>query len=597
MLRTTCSALLAVLLGGTVELQAAEFALLGSIEGKVRNNTGAPQMGATVVLLNRNERPVRKAITDIEGEFRFDSLPPESYSVKVNLNTFVPASRGSIQVRAGASSFLNIQLANLFSSIELVYTAPGQTSLLSDDWKWALRTNASTRPVLRFLPGVALPNDGWSSSRSQINAFSDTRGLVRVSAGDNGADPFGSTADLGTAFALATSLFGTSELRFSGNLGFASDTGTPTTGFRAGYSSKSEGSLTPDIELTVRQVSTRAIAGAGLATGNLGTPILRTMSGKLSDRRQLTEAASLDYGVMFESVVFLDRLNILSPFARLNYELGEWGVVAVAYSSGAPARDLMEAGSPFAPADQVLQSELAGLSVFPRVSLARGQARVQRNNTYEAGWTKRYGRRSVSAAFYRDDIRDAALLAGGATSSMAQGELLPDLGSNAYIFNVGRLQSMGYAVSYTEQISENWSGTIGGGSSGALLAQGQQQASAEQLRSNLNVVQRPWGSARISGVLPVTGTRVVTAYMFVPKGTATLPHGYLTQSSQMIPGLNVQLRQPLPAVGGIPGRLELAAEVRNILADGYLSITAPDGRALWLIPFPRTFRGGVSFIF
>ncbi len=228
------------LLGGSVELHAIEYSLLGSIEGKVRNHNGEPQMGATVTLYNRNERPVRKALTNIEGEFRFASLPPEIYSVKVNLNTFVPASRSGVQVRAGASSFLNIQLANLFSSIELVYTAPGQTSLLSEDWKWTLRTNASTRPVLRILPGVALPNDGWSSSKRQMQPFSETRGLVRLSAGDNGSDPYGTTADLGTAFALATSLFGTSELRVSGNLGYASQSGTPTTGFRAAFRARAK---------------------------------------------------------------------------------------------------------------------------------------------------------------------------------------------------------------------------------------------------------------------------------------------------------------------------------------------------------------------
>lgn len=595
MMRTTCTALLAALLGGAAGLHAAEFNLLGAIEGKVRNNTGAPQMGATVTLLNRNERPVRKAVTNLDGEFRFASLPPETYTVKVSQSTYVPASRSGIQVRAGASSFLNIQLANLFSSIELVYTAPGQTSLLSEDWKWTLRTNASTRPVLRVLPGVQAPNDGWSSSKRQLSAFSDTRGLVRVSAGDGGADPYGTSADLGTAFALATSLFGTNELRVSGNLGYASQSGTPTTGFRAGYSRRTEDSIAPDIELTVRQVSTRAVAGVGMLSATGGSPILRTMSGKISDHRQITEAASIDYGLMYESVIFLDRLNVLSPFARLNYEFGEWGIVEIAYSSGATARDLMDTPAT-GNRDQALNSDLAGLAVFPRISLSGGNARVQRTNTYEVGYRKSWQRRSVNASFYTDDIRDAAMLVGGSVSGISTDEILPDLGSSASVFNVGRLQAIGYALTYTEQLDENWSGSIGVGNSGALQA-GDPAANAEQVRANLSVVQRPWGAARLAGVVPFSGTRVVAAYMFVPNGTATLPHAYLTQSAQMIPGLNVQLRQPLPWLGGIPGRIEIAAEIRNILADGYLSVPAADGRSLWLIPFPRTLRGGVSFVF
>lgn len=38
------------------------------------------------------------------------------------------------------------------------------------------------------------------------------------------------------------------------------------------------------------------------------------------------------------------------------------------------------------------------------------------------------------------------------------------------------------------------------------------------------------------------------------------------------------------------------AELRNLLAQGYVPIASADGSML-LIQFPRSFRGGVSFIF
>lgn len=585
--------LAAVLLGGELGVCAADFQFVGSIAGKVRDPQGVPQMGATVVLMNRNDRVVRRAVTNIEGEFQFDSLQPDTYSVKVNLSTFVPARRSGIQVRAGASNLLNIQLANLFSTIELVYTSPGQNSVLSDEWKWALRSNASTRPVLRILPTI---DPVWSSSRHPA-AFSDTRGLLRVSAGDAGMDLLGTSADLGTAFALATSLFGSNELRFSGNLGYASESGTPATGFRAGFSRKDSSGLTPDVELTVRQLSARAVAGAGMLGHPGAMPELRTMSLKLADRRQLTEEASIEYGTMMETVVFLNRLNVLSPFARLNYDLGEYGMLNVAYSSGAPAVDLMDTGQNGL-IDSTLTSGLAGLGVFPRVSLRGGQARVQRSTTYEAGYQKKWGRRSLRASMYRDELRDSAFLMGGATSGLSSSEVLPDLGSSASVFNAGNLRATGYAVTLTEEIVRDWLVSLGAGSGGALLPRDSgTAASAEELRRNLDVVQRPWASLRISGVTPKTGTRFVTAYMFVPAGTAAMPHAYLTQGTQQIPGLNVQVRQPLPAIGGMPGRMELAAELRNLLAQGYVPVAGPDGRSLWLIPFPRTVRGGVSFVF
>jgi hypothetical protein len=41
----------------------------------------------------------------------------------------------------------------------------------------------------------------------------------------------------------------------------------------------------------------------------------------------------------------------------------------------------------------------------------------------------------------------------------------------------------------------------------------------------------------------------------------------------------------------------MSAELRNLLAQGYLPVSSPDGRRLWLIQLPRAVRGGISFIF
>jgi hypothetical protein len=50
-------------------------------------------------------------------------------------------------------------------------------------------------------------------------------------------------------------------------------------------------------------------------------------------------------------------------------------------------------------------------------------------------------------------------------------------------------------------------------------------------------------------------------------------------------------------MGSLPGRLEATAEVRNLLAQGYLTIANADGRSLLLVHSPRSMRGGFSFIF
>src|SRR5437016_2492839 len=128
----------AILLLSSLDSFAASPArLTGSIAGIVRDNGGIPQMGATVLLLNRYERIVQRAITDEKGLFGFDALLPDLYSVRITLASFVPAAKHKIAVQPGMQSLLYVNMASLLSSIELVYAAPGQGALMSDDWRWA----------------------------------------------------------------------------------------------------------------------------------------------------------------------------------------------------------------------------------------------------------------------------------------------------------------------------------------------------------------------------------------------------------------------------------------------------------------------------
>ncbi len=189
-----------------------------------------------------------------------------------------------------------------------------------------LRSSGATRPVLRALPGLDVQLPGMPPRAKRSN-FELTRGLMRVSAGSDGASSvLGHEPDLGTAFALATSVFGGNELRVLGNLGYASSMGTPVTAFRTSYS----GLSSPDVELTVRQVAMRHFAGQRLLGGpaNSGdAPLLRTMSAKVMDKQQITDEVSLEYGAVLEAVAFLDRMTVFSPFARVTTDLGDSGVV------------------------------------------------------------------------------------------------------------------------------------------------------------------------------------------------------------------------------------------------------------------------------
>ena len=86
--------LLIGLLSATTSAQAASaITLSGAIIGSVKDGGGVPQMGATVLLFNRYDKLVQKAFTNAHGDFAFDTVLPDIYSVRVTLASFIPAFR------------------------------------------------------------------------------------------------------------------------------------------------------------------------------------------------------------------------------------------------------------------------------------------------------------------------------------------------------------------------------------------------------------------------------------------------------------------------------------------------------------------------
>ncbi|MCS6952967.1 MAG: carboxypeptidase-like regulatory domain-containing protein [Bryobacterales bacterium] len=568
--------------------------LSGSVGGLVTDAVGVPQMGAAVLLFDSQERLVRRVVTDQTGAFLFDSLRPGTYSLRVSLASFVPALKRNIVVQPGMRSLLNVNLAGLLSSIELVYSARTERAVMSEEWKWVLRSAAATRPVLRLAPRIDAPE----SRRKTTLAFSDTRGLVRISAGDEGRiSSYGNEPDLGTAFALATSLFGTNHVALSGNFGYSTAAGIPTAGLSTRYRRDTGGLFRPEVHLTMRQMFLPARAGAAWVAGQKdGTPAVRTMSVGFLDRTQLTESLRLEYGFSLESVSFLERLNFFSPYVRATQRQGDSGALELVYSSGLPPAEALGYGKE--PGAQ-LHHDLAALALFPRVSLREGRARVQRVETVEVGYRKSVGSRTYSVAVYRENLRNAALTMVSPPGAVPATDLLPDLFSNSAVFNMGDLRGFGYMASVTQALGDAVELTTAFGSGNALVASTRELASGtpDEIRRHIRYGRRYWLTARLATTLPPAGTQVVTSYRW-PDGRALTPgHYFLTQTLRPETGWNVHVRQPMPAVPGLPARLEASADFRNLLAQGYLPVNLAQGKRLYLVQNPRSVRGGVSFIF
>jgi hypothetical protein len=553
-------------------------------------------MGAAVILFNRQERQFERALTDERGSFKFLGLLPDLYSVKVTLGSYVPALKKGILVQPGMASVLNVNLNTLFSSIQFSYPSIDSGSLMSDEWKWVLRSASPTRPVLRFTAD-SLAKDPAKLASHRSAVFSDTRGVFKVSAGEGSlATQTGSEADLGTAFALASTLFGSNTLQFSGNIGYGSQTGAPTAAFRTSYS-RSLGGANPEVSVTMRQLFLPGRVGAALTGNETALPMLRTMAASFDDHNQLTDELSIQYGFTLDSISYLDHLTYASPYLRVKYSLGDQGDFEFAFTSGDARPELGATGSDH---DADLQRDLGTLGLFPRISLMNSRTHVQRGSNFELAYTRKMGKRTYQVSAYEESVTNAALSLVAPAGMYSGGDILPDLFSGSSTFNAGNYSSVGYTASATQALGEHLSATVMFGSMGALTASNRELVSnsPDELRSMIHAGRRQAATARVTASLPWTGTHLIASYQVTGDHRWASPgHIYSTSAERQMPGLNLAVRQTIPGLKMLPWRMEATADVRNMLAQGYLPIGISGGQSLLLVESPRSVRGGLSFIF
>jgi hypothetical protein len=589
------------LLAGFLSVAAHSFAaspapFSGQIYGRVQNSAGVSQMGAAVLLYNRYDELVRKSLTNEEGQFAFGSLAADLYTIRVVLASFMPAERRNIAVVPNSENRLEIHLASVLSTVEIRPPTANRGTLMTDDWKWVLRSSQSTRPILRMLPGESGTQVNTGSHDATTAAFSNTTGVVKLSAGEGQSLARGLQQDLGTAFALATSLAGSGRVQVSGNLGAGANVAAPAAAFRTSYSRDSEGGFSPEVILTMRQMLLAPREGSGITIGTGGAPVLRTMSLAFIDQADIADSVHLDYGFDMQSISYLDRLNYASPFARATYDAGNQGRVRAAFSSGAPpvemlVRDEEKSGS--------FDQQLAALAQMPRISLLGSRVTVERAQNYEVGYERVEGSRTYSLAAYQESVSNAALMFSGSAGMLPAADLLPDLSSSSSIYNVGSYRRTGITASVRQDIGNWFEVTVAAGRTGALLAAQDSPRYANNsgdLRASLRLEQRPWVTVRLSGRVPGAGTKITANYGWTDFGALMPIHLYLTQQQLQDIGWNLYLRQPVPLFTSMPWRMEVSAEVRNLLAQGYMPLGS--GNATGVITnSPRALRGGLNFIF
>ncbi len=238
--------------------------------------------------------------------------------------------------------------------------------------------------------------------------------------------------------------------------------------------------------------------------------------------------------------------------------------------------------------------------MLPRVSNFGGSTRLQRTENLEIGYKLVRGSRRYSVAAYSEAVADAAYSLSTSSHFLPGSDLLPDLDSRNYLFDVGNYQRTGYTAAVTQSLGEHVDVTLAAGRGGALVADSREAPvdSAADVRALIRPAQRVWATARASVTVPASGTHIMTSYGWTDFRSIMPVHMSLTGDTNQDAGWNVGIRQPLPRVGvmHMHGRLEATAEMRNALAQGYLPLNA-DGQHAVLTNSPRALRGGLSYLF
>jgi hypothetical protein len=268
----------------------------------------------------------------------------------------------------------------------------------------------------------------------------------------------------------------------------------------------------------------------------------------------------------------------------------------LAYTSGNARPDLAgDAGQ-----DSDLQRDLNTVGLFPRLSLLGGHARLQRGNELELTYSRKAGSRTFELSGYRESVSNVALTLAGSADLPDSADLLPDLFTGNSIFNAGHYQGDGYTAAMTQSLGEHLSATVMYGTMTGLTADHGAFVSGtpDELRQMIRAGRRQAATMRVAATVPQTGTHMIASYQWSGDSRWVTPGRlYSTQSLRAMPGLNLYVRQPLPLLSGLPWRMEATADLRNLLAQDYLPLSNGNGRQFLLVQNPRSFRGGLSFIF
>jgi len=575
-LRTLGALILTVMVSSFATIPAAAQAkpVPGKLAGVVRDAAGTPQMGASVQLISE---AVGKAasygfLTNTQGMFRGNQLPPGFYTVRVTLAGFLPTLEKHIQVASNLTTVMRIELETMFASLDQLRRMPASTTAEADDWKWVLRSASTMRPVLEWVDSDTLSAASLAGESSGPHVprmrMEFTNGARRPSSA--------SSVDSSPATAVAyDQRLGAGRMIFAGQVSYDSD--TPAGGIATVWLPTGTLGAGPHTALVLREAK----------LGLLG-PSFRGVHFDQGGALVLGDRTVLHYGGEYVLVGLGAAASSLRPRADLNVRVSDDWSTALVFAAIPSGPGPLEANE--AQPDGALGAALDELDAFPALLWRRGRPVLQNGLHEEVSAERKIGSRGkLQFAGFHDDNSHVAVFGRG--SDLPTADYFQDSFSPGFAYDGGSSSSWGTRVAFREKLNDTLELTAVYSFGGALAPS---EDTDDLLRDALWTVQRHSVGAGIAAKVPRLGTKIQAGYKWVNGTTVSSVDAYGESLFQMDPYFHLMFRQPLPKFA--LGRWEAIADCNNLLAQDYVSTSSRDGRVV-LVPAFRTFRGGLSVQF
>jgi hypothetical protein len=512
---------------------------LAAITGRVHDSAGSPLVGALVIVAAVSPIiPERVALTTNDGSFSIPNLFAGQYTVKVSMPQFLPALKQGIQLNAGGTAVLTVNLQNAMDVVRRAVSREKKT----DDIVWTLRSSRTTQPVLRIA-------DTPPSRELKLAPGPDYSGYFQVYS-KSVDTASGTTQGIGSQFSVTVPLDTNSRVTVHGN--YAEAPMQPR-GFGATYDFVPRIHHKTEVAMNVRQ--------GALLTDPVQSELTREVQVRYGDDFQWSDHFVINYGAEAGRAGTVEGTSYLRPRFSASWVPDARTTFTFGMSSQAP----VSADDP-----------IRGKEYFDRTLYI--PPALEHYSHSEAGVTRIVSETTeVSAAVFHDRTDTEALF-----SSARPGR------PSIVILDTTNLPSQGLRLHLNRQF-RNFEAGVGYTTADGIGMSGQTAAGpleAQLVRRRFQVV-----SARFKAKLDTTQTEITTVYRWNSALSPARLDPYQRVDEYNDPTLSLSIAQNLPSWRMLPGRVQAIVDARNLLDQCLGSQGNQFGQ------YPRLVKGGISIRF